>query len=772
MVCIHKDGPVAFAESPKGRSFVFSTRHQAAGLAQIAVAILLASIAVPAHAVEIDGRIDPEEWQGAHHVTDFRKVQPLNGEPASLATESWILATPDGLAVAFRNTQPPSIPRTRQRVQRDFEEQVDRVNVMIDFDGDSRTGYAFTLSSTDGVYDAIISDEVEFNEDWDSTWSHAVGEDETGWTAEVLIPWHIASMREATGDARTLKIYLDRVVGATGERVGWPSASFERSRFLSDFAAIQVTNYGQSLLALTPYVSGLYDKVREKGEIDGGIDVFWKPNGQLQLTATVNPDFGQVESDDLVVNFDATETFISDKRPFFTENQGLFEFTTPSDFSQLLYTRRIGGPADDGEGSGDITAALKLNGSVGATKYGVFAADERYDVGRSFGAVRLVRDFATQNLGLMATKVERPYLDREATVLGVDHNWRPTARWNVRTRVFGSDVEQAGQSTSDTGATLWADYEMDHGWRQQWIGMHFGHDLQINDAGYLSRNSTNYAHWQVNRRFTDLPKTSRYASKDWRGRISTDYNDHGELLGHQFRISRESRLRNGSYEYAQINVNSAAVDDLLTRGHGVINLPPNFSSYIEYQRPRKGNWSYDLEVEMLSGGLEGNHSVGYSIDFIPTYFVSDAFNIYVGLYGGRTPDWLVWQRENSIGSFDGREVHFDTGFNWTISNRQELRIKLQAIAVDARLRQAYRVDSFGNAIATNEPVEDFSVQNLGFQIRYRYEVAPLSYLYIVYGRGGYEEGPVGEDSGRLLRDSLSLRDDEQLLVKFSYRFET
>ena len=95
----------------------------------------------------------------------------------------------------------------------------------------------------------------------------------------------------------------------------------------------------------------------------------------------MNPDFGQVESDDLVVNFSATETFISDKRPFFTENQGIFEFTTPSDFSQLLYTRRVGGPADDGVGAGDITAALKLNGSLGATKYGVFAR-RRGRVGR------------------------------------------------------------------------------------------------------------------------------------------------------------------------------------------------------------------------------------------------------------------------------------------------------------------------------------------------------------------------------------------------------
>jgi Domain of unknown function (DUF5916) len=734
--------------------------------------VLLAAASVPAMAVEIDGRVDLKEWQDARHITDFRKVEPLNGEPASLPTEAWILSTPEGLAVAFRNTQPPSVPRTRQRVQRDFEEEVDRVNVMIDFDGDRRTGYAFTISSTGGVFDAIITNESEFNKDWDGNWRHAVGEDDAGWTAEVLIPWHIAPMREAQGEVRTVSIYVDRVIGSTGERAAWPQASFERPRFLSDFAPIELANYSQSLLALTPYVSGLYDNVGHSADADAGIDVFWKPNGQFQLTATLNPDFGQVESDDLVVNFDATETFISDKRPFFTENQGLFEFTTPSDYSQLLYTRRVGGPADDEDGSGDIIAALKLNGSLGATKYGIFAADEAESVGRSFGALRLVRDFSTQNLGVMLTKVDRPYLDREATVLGIDHNWRPTARWNVRTRLIGSDVEEQGQSNEDTGATVWADYEMDGGWRQQWIGMYFGNDLQINDAGYLSRNSTRYAHWQVNRRFTDLPSESRYASKDWRGRISTDYNDHGQLLNHQLRISRESRIRDGSYEYGQINFNSAGADDLLTRGNGAVNLPPNFDAYFNYERPRKGNWGYEIEAEAFSGGLSGNDRVGYSLNVEPIYFLSDAFNVYVGVFASRTPDWLVWQYDNLIGSFDGRELDLNAGFNWIIGNRQELRLKLQAIGLEARLRQGYRVGTDGDAVASNESIDDFTVSNLGFQIRYRYEIAPLSYLYVVYGRGGYEQEPFVEDAGRLLRNSFSLRDEEQLLIKVSYRFES
>jgi len=74
--------------------------------------------------------------------------------------------------------------------------------------------------------------------------------------------------------------------------------------------------------------------------------------------------------------------------------------------------------------------------------------------------------------------------------------------------LIGSDVAQAQSSTRDTGATVWADYEMDNGWRQQWIAMHFGNRLDINDAGFLSRNSANYLHWQINRRFTDADRAT------------------------------------------------------------------------------------------------------------------------------------------------------------------------------------------------------------------------------------------------------------------------
>ncbi len=733
--------------------------------------LLMAVFPLQALAVEIDGRIDEAEWAGAQRVADFKVTQPLTGAAPAHPVEARILATPEGLAIAWRVSMPPGVPRNRQAVQRDFEAQVDRVNLFVDFDGDGRTAYNFTISSTNGISDAVISNENQFNDDWDGNWTHAVSEDATGWSAEALIPWYIAPMRAGKDGMRRMKLQLDRVIAATGERASWPGASFERPRFVSDFAPVEVAQYSQSLLAFTPYVSGLYDNVRGASDFDGGADLFWKPNGQFQLSATVNPDFGQVESDDLVVNFSATETFISDKRPFFTENQGIFEYTTPSDFSQLLYTRRVGGPADDGDGAGDITAAVKLNGNLGATKYGVFYADEADDAGRSFGALRLVRDFSEQNVGVMVTNVERPFLDREATVFGVDHDWRPTQRWNIRSRLFGSQVGDDGRDTSDLGATVWADYEMERGWRQQWIAMHFGGDLQINDAGYLARNNLNYLHWQASRRFTDLPESSRYASKDWRWRISGTDNDDGVRLQRQFRMSRQSQLRNGSFEFAQINVNASGADDLLTRGNGVLRKPASFNAFYEFERPRKGDWAFETELGVQTGGLAGNDRIGGFAKVVPTYFVSDALNVFASVYYETTPDWLLWQGGNLVGRFRERAAQLDAGVNWNIGSRQELRIKLQALGLDAEARGAVRVQRDGSALAVADPVEDFNVRTLGFQIRYRYELAPLSYLYVVYGRGGYRQEAYSDEPGDLLGDSFGLRDDEQLLVKLSYRFE-
>ena len=753
---------------------------------RLSLIAILGALACPAWAaapVVVDGHIDPTEWAGARHITDFRLTQPLSRAPSPYPTEAWILATPQGLAVAFRNIQPTNVPRTRQVASRDAGGPYDRVNLYVDFDGDGRVGYNFMVMLSDSIQDETITNENQFSTDWDGVWQHAVSEDAAGWSVEMLIPWHIAPMKDGHDGKRTIAVQLDRVVGATGERVGWPAIFGGESRFLSVFSRMDIPAYSQSLLAVTPYVSGLYDNVRSKGNLDTGADVFWKPNGKFQLSATLNPDFGQVESDQLVVNFSAVETFFSDKRPFFTENQGFFDvpFGSLNGGDRLIYTRRVGGPADDGNGAGDVTAAVKLNGSAGAFNYGVFAATEADDVGRDFYAVRATRDFDDQGVGAMVTRVDRPYLDREATVYEFDHRWNPSQQLGIRTTLVGSDIQQQGDRVQDTGAQVLVDYDMGDGhqgsrWRQQFYGEHLGDHLQLNDFGYLQRNNYNYARYQVGNRQTQLPATSMYASHDIRYAVSSRYNDQGVHLYDAWQVDNASDLRDGGNDYMQIAQFLPGRDDLITRGNGVVKVPSKFYLYYERSRPRKDRWSFYWHARYAAEGLDGPRHGSLELDFEPTYFVNDSLSFSAGLFALHNPDWLLQPPTagdpgNLLASYRANQLSLNGGVQWIISSKQELRVKLETIALDAHMRQAWRVAADGTPVASSEPVDDFSLRNLGFQIRYRYELAPLSNLYIAYVRGGFASQPFGQDVGPLLGDAFSLRDSEQLLVKLSYRFE-
>src|SRR5690606_18653607 len=137
----------------------------------------------------------------------------------------------------------------------------------------------------------------------------------------------------------------------------------------------------------------------------------------------------------------------------------------------------------------------------------------------------------------------------------------------------------------------------------------------------------------------------------------------------------------------------------------------------------------------------------------------------------RLPDWLVWRHDNLVGSFEERSVQLNGAMNWNINERQELRIKLQALGLEARALRGWEVQPDGESAAATTPVEDFSLRNLGFQIRYRYELAPLSYLYVVYGRGGDMFNDYRQPAESLLGDAFSLRNEEQVMVKLTYRFE-
>ena len=739
-----------------------------------------AACSLPVVAIELDGHIDPAEWQGARHVDDFRLVQPLTREPTSHPTEAWILSTPEGLAIAFRNTQPESVPRTRQKTQRDGGGPVDRVNVYVDFDGDGRQGYNFTVTLAGGLMDETISNENRFSRDWDGDWQFAVGEAGDTWSVEILIPWHIAPMQKVEGETRRIGLALDRVIGSSNERMAWPAIVYSETRFLSAFAKVELAQQSQSLLALTPYAVALYDNLSGKVEPDAGLDLFWKPSGQFQLSGTLNPDFGQVESDQLVVNFGAVETFFGDKRPFFTENQSFFDvpFGSHNGSNRLIYTRRVGAPADDGSGAGDVEAAVKLNGSLGRYNLGLFAASEGDEVGRDFLALRIGRDGERIGWGSMLTRVDRPFLDRVATVASMDHRWRVGSALDISAAVVASQVEQGGQDSRDSGAQIRIDHELSQRWRQQLYWLHLGDELQLNDFGFLERNNFNYLRYEIAQRLTGLPADSPWASHQWRYAVSTRHNDQGLKLWDAVAINRSSERRDGGNQFFELAAFGAGYDDLITRGNGAVRVPAKAFAFYERYIPRRngGRWEFSANARYGSDGLEGIGKGSYRVYAEPVYHASDRLRLFAGLQAELNDDWLLWRPSRDgqaqLASFDMRMLFLTAGATWLVDDRQELRLRLEAIGLDAEALQAWDLAPGGRPLASTQAMDDFGLRELGFQIRYRYELAPLSHLYIAYVRGGslFESGEPGFDVGRQFADAFSLRDSEQLLLKFSYRF--
>lgn len=727
------------------------------------------SSACPA-AIIVDGRIDEAEWSQARRFTEFVAVAPATGAPApeDRRVEALLLSTPEGIAVAMRAWHPPSVPQTRNRIPRDGRQAGDRMNLMIDFNADGRVGYDLTVTTAGDVTDEVITGQNQFSYDWDGDWQSAVADFDGGYSAEWLVPWSLAAMADSAAPTRTIAVYFDRVLAATGERWAYPDASTARPRFLSDFARVEIAQYRDSLLAITPYAVALSDLARERSQLRSGGDLFWKPNGDHQFALTVNPDFGQVESDQLVVNFSANETQFTDRRPFFTENQGYFDLR--HNLGQLFYTRRVGGDADDGDGASDIRLALKAIGSAGGFGYGAFAASEAGDAGRDFLLLRGTRGDDALQLGATWSRVDRPFLDRVADVAAVDANWKPNAAWTLRPLLLRSDVEQAGGRSRGTGAGLIADWDMPGPWRQQYFALHADDTLALNDLGFQERNDFRSYEWETGFRQDALPAASRHASHDWELELVHRENTAGLRLADTITLYRNSERRDGGGESSMLRWRAPAFDDRLSRGNGAVRVQGGPQLYLEMDQPRQGEerWSWSATLEAFPNAHAGHSWYG---GVQPRVHLGPRFDLDLGLYGWRQTDWLLWQRADEFGSFRARRAEVYSNLNWLIDDRQELRLKLQAIAIDAHARQARRLGPDGRLLDSDAPLADFQLRNLGFQIRYRYALDRLSDIYAVYARGGYAIDDEQRGLGDTLDDVFSLRDDHQFLLKIAYRFE-
>lgn len=323
--------------------------------------------------IEVDGRLDEPDWARAEHFEDFVQSFPDEGEPPSQPTEVRVLYDARTLYVGVRCLDSERARIVRPPGRRDKVVASDSVTVVVDSNHDHRGGFLFHVNAGGVLADALVYDDEQLSFDWDAAWEGAAAEMPDGWSAEIAIPLSVLRFPEAK--VQTWGFGVQREIGRSHEKAATvllPRSGRGVVSRLGHLTGLEDIRPGLDL-EVTPYLAARLGYVPLHADpahpsprvlnpsADAGADLNLRLGSRLTLTGAVNPDFGQVEADQIILNLTNFELFVPEKRPFFTQGLDLFQ-PVGAGFEervphQMFYSRRIGLDSP-------ILAAAKLVGRV------------------------------------------------------------------------------------------------------------------------------------------------------------------------------------------------------------------------------------------------------------------------------------------------------------------------------------------------------------------------------------------------------------------------
>ncbi|HEX2190334.1 MAG TPA: DUF5916 domain-containing protein [Longimicrobiaceae bacterium] len=405
-----------------------------------------------AEGMQVDGRLDEPAWSLAGIAGDFVQQRPDPGAPASERTEARVLLDEDALYVGMRmyDSHPDSV--RAQLTRRDQPDAAsDWARVYVDSYHDRRTAFIFWVNPRGVKVDWLrYNDGGGVDIGWDAVWDAAARVDSLGWTAELRIPLsqlRFSASRTAAGGAWGLN--FAREVARRVETSFWAPIPPSSGAFVSLFGELRGLEHVREprRLEVLPYTSARLarapgdpaDPFHAGNDVAGsvGADVKLGLTSGLTLSATLNPDFGQVEADPAVVNLTAFETFFPERRPFFTEGAEIFRFGQLSAYSrfgstEFFYSRRIGrtpqGSVEvddavfvDAPDHSTILGAAKLSGrTAGGWTVGVLDALTQRETARYLTADRTGGSFPVEPLSnYFVGRVRRDLMDGRLVLGGL-----------------------------------------------------------------------------------------------------------------------------------------------------------------------------------------------------------------------------------------------------------------------------------------------------------------------------------------------------------------
>jgi hypothetical protein len=490
-------------------------------------------------AIMLDGALDEAAWSEAPIANGFIQNDPREGTNATYDTDVRVLYTDDALyfGVFAHDMEPSKI--IVSDLKKDYSTgSSDGFRIVLDTFHDGRNGYQFATNPAGAKWDSQMANEGrDNNSNWDGIWDVKTRITETGWVAEIWIPFRTLKFGDA--DPQVWGINFERKLRRLNEDSYWSPIpriyDAQRVSLAGTLEGMRGLHAGKNI-RVKPYALSSGSRVTTRpmaGDFQGGVDVKYGVTSGLVWDFTVNTDFSQVEADEQQVNLTRFNLFFPEKRDFFLENQGIFAFgdsgqgggggnfgagrTNQVQDMRLFFTRRIG-LSDTGQAL-PILGGTRLSGRQGAYSLGVLNIQQREDQGvpgTNFTALRLRRDvLANSDIGavLLDKEVMGPGFNRLA---GFDANFRfGNLQLNgLAAKTFSPETAVAANGSELTTRTS-VDYR-DRKWRLNarytTIGEGFDDEL-----GFIPRVGVNEVNAQINRTFrpTWLPHWIRESGPHW-----------------------------------------------------------------------------------------------------------------------------------------------------------------------------------------------------------------------------------------------------------------
>ena len=472
--------------------------------------------------LKIDGALDEEFYRTVTPISDFIQTEPRHNAPGTEKTEAWIAFDDDNVYVSVRASESQPERMVVNEMRRDSVQLLFNENFSFAFDTfyDRRNSLNFYFTPSGGRGDGQNTNEGQYNPDWNPIWKVSVRRVQGGWTAEAAVPFK--SLRYGPGRTQTWGVQLRRVNRWKNEisfltQVPEGQGMFSIMRASSNATLVGIeAPPGSRAFEVKPFATSnltsdatVTPRTRNQAGWDAGADVKYGITQNLTADVTVNTDFAQVEADEQQVNLTRFSLFFPEKRDFFLENQGLFNFggvtaANAGDVPVLFYSRRIG--LDQGHeiplrGGGRLTGRFgKVN--IGVLNIETGANDAFHVPATNFSVARVARNiFRRSAVGAIATHRSQTGTGTGAAdTFGVDGNFAFFQNLNFATFVAQTRTPGVREDTASYRGQV--NYNADR-YQVQLDRLHVGDHFNP-DVGFARRDNMDKSFLQV--RFSPRPK--------------------------------------------------------------------------------------------------------------------------------------------------------------------------------------------------------------------------------------------------------------------------